>query len=296
MLAFWWLGMAAMLSAQQPGVHYWHQGIMPPGAIGSRQLQRGGPLPGFLQPVEIKAPGGTLVSLAVNNQFGEPRACPRKAGLLIGAVYRLRVTNIRLAEGAEVFPTIEVIDRLYTPVGQERRFAIPIEIAEDDLKLALAGKFVTRVIYLENPRDALPALESLPTRDNPQTNWYEAAPGQDPLAVADGLGRPVAILRMGGRLPDAGDNAAFFFGSPPLAEYPPEAKNIAAPETKRPVAPALNPPRAVEEPAAEIQNPPKAVEEPAAATPKVKILPPPPTLTPDGQSIFSSASRVTGQP
>jgi len=58
MLVFWWLGMAAMLSAQQPGVHYLHQGIMPPGAIGSRQLQRGGPLPGYFQPVEIKARPG----------------------------------------------------------------------------------------------------------------------------------------------------------------------------------------------------------------------------------------------
>ena len=131
--------------------------------------------------------------------------------MLIGAVYRMKVTNIRLAEGAEVFPTIEVIDRLYPPVGQKRRFAIPIDITEEDLKLAIAGKFVTRVIYLEDPRHALPA------RENPQMqNWFEAAPGQDPLAVADGLGRPVAILRLGGRLPRPTRPAVFFFGSPPL--------------------------------------------------------------------------------
>ena len=74
---------------------------------------------------------------------------------------------------------------------------MPVELTEEDLKLALAGKFVTRVIYLEDPRNALPV------RDDPQEQtWFEAAPGQDPLAVADGLGRPVAILRMGGRLPD----------------------------------------------------------------------------------------------
>ncbi len=45
---------------------------MPPGAIGSRQLQRGGPLPGFFQPVEIKAPAGALISLASGDQFGRP--------------------------------------------------------------------------------------------------------------------------------------------------------------------------------------------------------------------------------
>ncbi len=192
MLVFWWLGAAAMLHAQQPNVHYWHQGVLPPGAIGSRQLQRGGPLPGFFQPVEIQVPPGAELSLAVDGRFDQSRPGPRKAGMLIGAVYRMRVTNIRLAEGAEVFPTVEVIDRLYAPVGQELRFPIPIDITEADLKLALAGKFVTRVIYLEDPRHALPARQI----DKSQ-NWFDTAPGQDPLTVADGLGRPVAILRLG---------------------------------------------------------------------------------------------------
>ena len=252
MLVFWWLGTAAMLSAQQPGVHYLHQGIMPPGAIGSRQLQRGGPLPGYFQPVEIKAPPGALVSLAVDNQFDQPRPSSRKAGMLIGAVYRMKVTNIRLAEGAEVFPTIEVIDRLYPPVGQERRFAIPIDISEEDLKLAIAGKFVTRVIYLEDPRHALPA------RERPEAqNWFEAGPGQDPLAVADGLGRPVAILRLGARLPDPTDDPRiFFFGSPPFVDFPAEAATA---------------PRA---PAAAQKSPPKS---------KTELVPPPPGLVPSEQ-------------
>jgi hypothetical protein len=257
MLVFWWLGTAAMLSAQQPGVHYLHQGIMPPGAIGSRQLQRGGPLPGYFQPVEIKLPPGALVSLAVGGEFEQLRPGPRKAGMLIGAVYRVRVTNIRLAEGAEVFPTVEVIDRMYPPSGQERRFAIPIDISEEDLKLALAGKFVTRVIYLEDPRQALPA------RDNPQAqNWFEAAPGQDPLAVADGLGRPVAILRLGARLPDPGDDPQiFFFGSPPFADYPAERT---APSTK----PAL---------------PKKPAASNDRAVPKAGVIPPPPGSAPSKQ-------------
>ena len=72
--------------AQEPAVHYWHQGVMPPGAIGSRQLQRGGPLAGFFQPVEIKAPPGVSISLAVANQFGPPQAgpAPRRAADRLG--------------------------------------------------------------------------------------------------------------------------------------------------------------------------------------------------------------------
>ena len=156
LMLFGTLGLAAMLRAQQPPVHYWHQGVMPPGAIGSRQLMRGGPLPGFFQPVEIKAPSGALISLAADGQFDEPGQGSRKVGLLIGSVYRLRVTGIRLAAGLEVFPTVEIIDRTYAPIGMELRFPIPIELSQEDLRLALEGKFVTRVIYLENPRNALP--------------------------------------------------------------------------------------------------------------------------------------------
>ena len=69
------------------------------------------------------------------------------------------MTNIRMAEGVEVFPTIEIIDGIYAPPGQEGRFAIPVDITEDDLRLAADGKFVTRVIYLEDPQHALPAQD-----------------------------------------------------------------------------------------------------------------------------------------
>ncbi|MEN6405908.1 MAG: hypothetical protein ABFC77_05495 [Thermoguttaceae bacterium] len=233
MVAVWWLGAAATLLAQSPPVHYLHHGVMPPGAIGSRQLQRGGPLPGFFQPVEIKVPDGALISLAADCRFESPQSGPKKAGLLIGAVYRLRITNIRLAEGQEVFPTIEVIDRLYAPIGQETRFAIPVDITEEDLKLAMSGRFVTRVIYLEDPQRALPARENPPAQ-----TWFEAAPGQDPLAVADGLGRPVAILRLGARLPEPAETLepSFYFGSPPfvaiasdVTPMPKPVRNLSAP-------------------------------------------------------------------
>src|SRR4030042_1616213 len=176
---------ATVLLAREPEVHYLHQGAMPPGAIGSRQLQRGGPLRGFFQPVQIKAPDGVLISPAVSGRLDQPQATPLRVGLLIGQVYRLRVMNVPRNPGLEIFPTVEVIDRLYTPVDQQRRFAIPVELTQEDLQLARDGKFVTRVIYLEDPRRALPV------RDDPQAqNWFEAGPGRDRLAIADALGRP----------------------------------------------------------------------------------------------------------
>ena len=210
------LWLAGPLMAQQPPVHYWHQGSTPPGAIGSLQLLRGGPLPGFFQPVMIKAPPGVLISLAEGGGFQEASQAPVTAGLLIGQVYRLRVTHIPMQPGLEVFPTIEVIDRLYAPPGQAQRFPIVVELTAEDLRHALDGRFVTRVIYLEDPQWAVPFKE-LPEGQN----WFEVGPGKDPMAIADQLGRPVAILRMGARMP--GDGGAttidFLFGCPPVIKY-----------------------------------------------------------------------------
>ncbi len=202
---------AAPTTAQRPPVHYRHSGDMPPGAIGRAQLQRGGPLPGYFQPVQIDAPPGTKIALTAGQGFETPQAAPRKAGMLIGQVYRFRVTNIPHNPGLEVYPTLEVIDRLYPPLGREAEFPIPVQLTESDLVMAGEGKYVTRVVYLENPKSALPVRQI----DNNQ-NWFEAKPGDDPLMVADLLGRPVAILRMGARLPDAeGPSDRFLWGSPP---------------------------------------------------------------------------------
>ena len=201
----------ATTMAQQAPVHTWHSAGLPPGAIGSRRLEQGGPVPGFFQPVEIKAPDGVLISLAEDGRFTPPQPTPVGVGLLIGSVYRLSAFNLPFRSGVEVYPTIEVIDRLYAPIGQETRFPIQIELTRDDLEQSANGKFITRVIYVENPAFALP------TQGNrQQPSWFDIAPGQDPLMVADSLGRPVAIVRIGGRVPERADapDAAFCSAAP----------------------------------------------------------------------------------
>jgi hypothetical protein len=229
-----WASTVTMLQAQSPPVHYQHAGIMPPGAIGSQQLLRGGPLPGYFQPVEITGPDGASIAMTVNGQFDEPRPGPVVAGLLIGSVYRLRVTNIPLQEGLEVYPTVEVIDRTYPPIGQHFKFPIPIALAKEELEMALAGKFVTRVIYLEDPDNAEPVA-----RQGHEQSYFEVREGENPMDVADVLGRPVAILRLGGRVPGPeGPDETFLYGSPPLVKWThcaPQPPSVAsrAPRTAR---------------------------------------------------------------
>jgi hypothetical protein len=175
--------------------------------------------------VAIKAPEGALVALAEGDGFSEPRPTPQMIGMLVAPVYRLEVTRIPGHPGMEVYPTVEVIDRIYPPPGGALKFPIPITITRDELELALAGKYVTRVIYLEDPDRALPYAQPAD-----EESWFEIEPGDDPLAVADRMGRPVAILRIGGRLPGpAGPDAAFLYGSPPAVLFHESAEHVQTP-------------------------------------------------------------------
>ena len=211
----------SLSQAQQ--IHYRHRGDMPPGAIGQWQLQRGGPLPGYFQPTEIIVPSGSKVSLVSGFQFDQAEQNRRRAGLLIGQVYRLKVTHIPLYAGVEIFPTIELIDRIYPPPGRNLEFPIPIQITVDDLKEAVQGRMVTRVIYVEDPGHALPAM-----KEPGESIAFDVRQGQDPLKVADSLGRPIAILRLGARVPGPrGPSSQFVYGSPIWKPFPkPQGENF----------------------------------------------------------------------
>jgi hypothetical protein len=184
---------------------------------------------GYFQPVQIRVPQGARIALAMEDSYTPSEFDVALVGMLIGQVYRLQVTDVPNNPGVELYPTVEVIDRLYPPPGLRLRFPIPIELTQHELELAAQGMFVTRVIYIEDPSLALPVRQ---TRDGEQP-WMEVRSGDDPLVVADSLGRPVAVLRIGGRVPSSADAptgrvSAFGCGGPPLQVYDPS--QICAPE------------------------------------------------------------------
>ncbi len=189
-----------------------YKDTMAPGVVGRMQLDYKPHLRGCIQPIEVSGPKGLKVSLASDGFFIDPQSVPVRAGFLIGPVYRLKVTNIPNEEGVELFPTVEVIDRLYPPSEREHRFPIPIVLEQDDLERASKGDMVTRVVYLEDSEIAEPVSYA----DGLQ-RVHELSGTQDALAAADRLGRPMAIIRIGSRVPDAatGVDHQFLYGCPP---------------------------------------------------------------------------------
>lgn len=217
-LATWCLllsaGVAGDAFAQREPVHYFHSAHLPPGTIGPGQLLRGGPLAGYFQPLEIRGPEGLQVSVAVEGRFQPAQQTPAMFGMLIGPVYRLKLTGIARREGEELFPTIEVINRLYPPPGLENHFPIPVHFTQEELEMALSGRLVTRVIFLEDPQSALPVRDTLDFQ-----RYYEVRSDEDPLKAADRLGRPMAIMRIGSRTPDYDHTfQRFVFECPPLRQ------------------------------------------------------------------------------
>ncbi len=82
---------------------------------------------------------------------------------------------------------------------------------QDDVDAAMDGKLVTRVVYLEDPQTATPLVQTTETN-----RPLEIAEDQDALEVADRLGRPVAIIRIGSLAPPSSPALLpeFFFGYP----------------------------------------------------------------------------------
>lgn len=193
-------------------VHYLLDANQAPGVVASSQIARGTRGMGTFQAVSISGPPGLQVALARDAQFLPPLEAPVTTGMLVGGVYRFRVTRIPFREGEELYPTLEVIDRIYPPAGREHRFPIPVVLTQEDLRLALDGAMVTRVIYLEDGEIAEP-IAATPG----EQNTLDVAVADNALQVADQLGRPVAILRIGSRVPMNmnSDLTDFLYGCPP---------------------------------------------------------------------------------
>jgi len=132
-------------------------------------------------------------------------------GLRRGVGYRLRLTGITERPTAELYPVIEVVGHLHRPDGIDPgKYPIRVVFNQDDLDDAVdRGRLVTKIIYLEDPDQAIPFR--LPKDQVPVLTLN---PTEPLLRVASALGRPVAIVRLGGRRPTgdeiqggvAGDN------------------------------------------------------------------------------------------
>ena len=181
---------------------------MPPGMAAQFYQVSDPALRGHVQPVQLVAPTDTTIEIGdAASNFGQARTSQMSIGMAVGYVYRFKLSNLPVlnAVGESLYPSIEVFGKLSPPAGLEKDFPIQVVVTPDDIELALTGRMVTRVIYLEDPRGDLPHLHT--TTDQPS---IDVPRGQDPLRAAEQMGRPMAILRMGSRVPMENEIAEWF--------------------------------------------------------------------------------------
>jgi uncharacterized repeat protein (TIGR01451 family) len=193
----------------------------PIGRVGRWSGIIGKGLAGTFQSVQITLPKtGKVTVYNGGPETGVALGSPAQFSIGVGCVYRLKIAGMPDFPGVELFPTIEIFDRLHPPAGREYEFPVPIAFTAEEIEKAMSGRMITKVVYLEQPQfaatgDLTPALLNrvLP-------------PDRNLLIEADRLGRPMILVRLGGRTPDEGRPEDGFFMPPAplqIEEHPPRA-------------------------------------------------------------------------
>lgn len=212
------------LSAQTSGIgnrgvpHHLVRGDMAPGVAADIARMTDQRLNGYVQPVRMVGPIGSRIQVSSQTGYVSTDSSRVSVGLQIGPVYRFKVTDIPRHLGKELYPSVEVLNKLSPPQGLENEFPIQIVMTQDDLEQAIKGRLVTKVVYLENPEISLPHRH----KEDHQP-FFDIGGGQDPLRAAEKMGRPMAILRIGSRIPmvsDVGQEFEFYAPAPRLLPDP----------------------------------------------------------------------------
>lgn len=191
----------------EPGTYTPFDQNLPTGVTSQWAMQRQKSRAPYFQPIKVILP--TAGSVTVFSRAGvEPVKLPAPAGarVAMGATYRLCLSDMPEFPNEQLFPSIEVLDRLHPPAGKEEQFPIPIEFTAEEIEMAIEGKLVTKVIYLEQPQLALP--ESLRAENAIRT----IEPSRNLMVEADKRGRPMVLVRLGSRAPDSLSDDRGFYG------------------------------------------------------------------------------------
>ena len=249
-------------NAQAQREHHLLRGNMVPGRASQIRALASPSKAGQTQPVKLIAPDGVELSVVSNGSFLATAQPNHTVGMQLGSLYRFRITGVDVATRFELYPSVELLDLLRPPAGLVNDFPVPIVITAADVRQAAAGRLVTKVIYLEDPEVALPR-----GGDKNEQPWFDVSAAEDPVRTAEGLGRPMAILRIGSRVPTGNELAnsssnAFNSATPqPVTEtFQPELR--INPKYRHPVFPSssIQPP---------ISQPP--IVQPSIIQPPIRI-------------------------
>jgi hypothetical protein len=183
--------------------------VAPPAAM----MQRPGPMvdgpgPGVM-PMLSHPPARSFASKTTQLRFVEPKAmqigwrirdgyaesqitAPGRYNFTQGATYRLKISDVPGREGLTLYPTLQVYPAHPSTDAYLSHNSIPIALTTEDLNQIESNNFVTKVIYLPDPKNQELAIAGVETIVSTRLD-----PGVDPVAEADRRGTVMVVLRAG---------------------------------------------------------------------------------------------------
>src|SRR5262249_48897287 len=130
--------------------------------------------------VRFAAPTGLRATFYPGGPQGREFRAPVTVGMRPGYIYRVKITGFADFPNLTLYPTVEVRGTLQGPkTVRPAQHPAPVVFSQDDLLRVLNGFLLTKVIYLEDPEQAI-ASASKP--DQPLE--IDVSPGADPVAEA----------------------------------------------------------------------------------------------------------------
>ncbi len=118
---------------------------------------------------------------------------PARYNFMQGYIYRLKLNEIPGRPGVQLYPTLEVAPSTPATDAYLTHNPIPVQFtAEDFDQVVDGGNFVTKVIYLPDPRFQELAIAGVETLVSTRLE-----PGVDPILEADKRGTILLIVRLG---------------------------------------------------------------------------------------------------
>ncbi len=143
--------------------------------------------------VNFLGPEGMSVGWQIGSGFADNQLItPQRYNFMQGATYRLKFSNIPRREAMSIYPTLHVYPAHPTTQAFLSHNTIPIRITPEDLNQVATNNFVTKVIYLPDPKH-----QDLAVANVEELVSTRLGPGLDPVQEADRMGTIMVVIRMG---------------------------------------------------------------------------------------------------
>lgn len=217
---------------------------------------------------------------------------PARYNFTQGYIYRLKLTDIAGRPGLQLYPSIEVAPSTPATDAYLTHNPIPAIFTEEDFDQVVAGNFVTKVIYLPDPKYQELAVSGVETLVSTRLE-----PGVDPILEADRRGTILLIIRLGAidlEMPSSGTSAGSAnAGFNPGLILSPTPDTSLNPQPLPPAEPAATPIVPVDP--APATTPPPAAPEPAPAPPE-PAPPGTPPADPTTPAVPEPSPPAPGEP